>query len=485
MTTRLPQLSCRQLAEAGRHPPEAFSLVLEWTQVNAWPGAEPGQRVVLQCHQLLRLLPGRRLVARVSIDGRQALLKLFVGAHAERYCRRELVGCEAMAGAGVATPAVYGSLAASGGGPRAGCGILFEYLAGVAPADAEDTAAVASAAAALARLHTAGWRHDDLHLENFLVRDGEVWLIDGDGIRRRRGGPSRRSSLTQLAVLAAERSPLEDAELHVLYQAYAAARGWHAAAAEGDRRLLVRLTRAERRQRVRRYMAKAQRDCTEFRCTQSWRHFFVALRQAADPALQAFAADPAPAFASADVVKAGNSATVGRLRLGLNRYIVKRYNHKNPAQALRRNLRRVPRFRLAWLNGQRLHLLGIPTARPVALLERRWGPFRGVAYLVMEDLGATDLMDDLAAHGLSQRRLDQVVALFRALAAAGLVHGDTKASNFLVHQDAVALVDLDALAPGHDGQARDVRRFLANFDEAPAFRERFEAAFRAAGLLAQ
>ena len=131
---------------------------------------------------------------------------------------------------------------------------------------------------------------------------------------------------------------------------------------------------------------------------------------------------------------------------------------------------------------QRMKFLGIPTARPIALLERRFGPLRGVAYLVMEDAGREDLSERASASGLGDEQVAGVVRLFSALQAAGLTHGDTKASNFLVSQGRVVLVDLDAMHEGVAGLARDIDRFLANWLDQPELRVRFRQCFVEAHL---
>jgi tRNA A-37 threonylcarbamoyl transferase component Bud32 len=201
-------------------------------------------------------------------------------------------------------------------------------------------------------------------------------------------------------------------------------------------------------------------------------------------AFESFASEPERFFEGAEMLKDGNSATVVRTRIGERVCVVKRYNVKGFWHGLRRILKPRARFRLAWCNGHRLHFLGIPTARPLALLERRFGPLRGVAYLVMEDVGQEDLSDQASSDGLSDQQVAGVICLFCALKAAGLTHGDTKASNFLVFQGKVALVDLDAMHEGVAGQARDIERFLANWMDKPELRERFRLCFVDAGLAA-
>ena len=182
------------------------------------------------------------------------------------------------------------------------------------------------------------------------------------------------------------------------------------------------------------------------------------------------------------MLKAGNSATVVRVRVGDAAYVVKRYNVKSFTHGLRRALRPRPRYRVAWLSGHRLRRLGVATPRPVALLEFRRG-LANVAYLVMEDLGTPrDLREAIAGNGYSSRIGRDVALLFRALGDAQLVHGDTKASNFLVRDEGVYLIDLDAVKPGIQARSRDVARFLANWDDQPDVRESFRGALQEAGV---
>jgi tRNA A-37 threonylcarbamoyl transferase component Bud32 len=201
-----------------------------------------------------------------------------------------------------------------------------------------------------------------------------------------------------------------------------------------------------------------------------------------------FAANPEAAFTDvsrpAEVLKAGNSATVIRASIGDTTYVIKRYNLKSRVHGMRRALRPMPRYRASWRNGHRLRFLGLHGARPVALLECRSGFAKTVAYLVMEDLGpdASDLATWVAQRGASSELSHKVATLFRGIADAGLVHGDTKASNFLIRDAEIHLIDLDAMVESRRGLARDVSRFLANWESDPEIREQFRGALQAVGM---
>ncbi len=424
-------------------------------------------------NRIFRLLPGRRLTALGHWRGRDLVVKLFMGTGAARYCARERGGVEWLAASGVPTPALLGDAAATSGG-RA---LLFDHLPDARPLAAGDVDGAMQAVRLLAGLHGHGLKHRDPHLANFLRSGGKLWLVDGDGVGRlwRRG---EAAELRALAEFLAQLPPAPDSRLEKLLAGYADSRNW--AADAGRMRRLKRLVATVRRRRVRRYLAKTERPCTEFQTASSWRWRCLAKRAWRSDAVvlaQSLARDPEGALRSAEVIKDGRSATVLRLELGGSPVVVKRYNIKSPSHRLRRWFKR--RALTAWRNGHRLELLAIPTAAPLALVERRWGPLTGQCYLIMEDKGRLDLAAEVGVQGWLPGRLDQVAVLLGQLKAAELGHGDAKASNFLVHDGQVHLIDLDALSPSRD-PAVDVTRFLDNFDG--GLRAQAEARFSAAGL---
>ncbi|MBW1746795.1 MAG: hypothetical protein JRJ25_11240 [Deltaproteobacteria bacterium] len=88
-------------------------------------------------------------------------------------------------------------------------------------------------------------------------------------------------------------------------------------------------------------------------------------------------ADPDSVIDSSRLLKEGNSSTVALAEVNGKLLVIKRYNIKNFIHALKRYLRNT-RAWTSWRNAHRLELLGIPTPKPIAFLERRWGPFRSV-----------------------------------------------------------------------------------------------------------
>ncbi|NKC00262.1 MAG: phosphotransferase [Pseudomonadales bacterium] len=410
----------------------------------------------LEFQQVTRVLPGRRVSGIALCEGRTVFAKIFYGRQARRYWGRELNGAALMASSEAPSPPVIGQGATVDQG---GYIALYQALPGAVGLSAADHGEILAAVHCLARLHDANLVQSDPHLDNFIRSEGVVYAVDSDSLRR---AQLVRHHLTNLAAMLAQRAPEFDDEIGEIWASYAHERGEYVARM-GSTEQVQRLTRRERHLRVRRYLKKTQRECTEFVQRQKFTRDFLCDRQHW-PRLQRFMVFPEEFMTSGVPLKLGNSATVVRCVIDGDAYVIKRYNIKDLAHRVKRWIKR--RARNAWMNGHRLDFLGIDTAKPVALLEQRWGWFAGVSYLVMPDCGERDLVHTLAN---APERLEvlapKVVALLKKLRQAGLAHGDLKATNFMVNGDDVLLIDYDAVREGDS--ERDVARFLENWADNP------------------
>ncbi|MYD96450.1 MAG: lipopolysaccharide core heptose(I) kinase RfaP [Gammaproteobacteria bacterium] len=448
--------SVSRLADVGRTPRLPF-------RFDADLGRGPRRLV---CTEVLRTQPGRRLVMRATLDGRDAVLKAFFGPRAARDLRRERAGVAALGHAGVCTPEPLGT--GRGGGARI---LAFEHVADArtpTPEDAEGLIVL------LAHLHNAGLRQRDLHIGNFLVRGDDVFAVDGAAVRPSpRIGSSR--GLSDVARLLAEFPAQRLPPLEPLMQRYAEARqgsaGFQSPRVSAED--FGRLVDAARRGRIAKWVAKTVRECTAFSVGRRHGRRVVCNRGDDDPALAAVVADPEGAMAAGSVVKAGNTATVVRL----GELVIKRYNVKNSRHLLGQRLRRAlrtSRSRRAWRAGHGLRFAGVSTPWPRALIdEPRPKVGKAIAYLVLDDVRGTPLAEAMRCGGFDRDLAKRVGTLFRAFRTARLSHGDTKASNFLVADGEVTVLDLDA-ATFHRSprrfarrHRRDLERFLRNWDELP------------------
>ncbi|MBI2382213.1 MAG: hypothetical protein HYV16_15775 [Gammaproteobacteria bacterium] len=421
-----------------------------------------------QAESLLRALPGKRLVVAGRYGERPAVAKCFLDARrGAAHARRELEGLERLRAAGLATPELLASLTLEGA-PLLLTAFLPEAQALSRLWDGLDRESKARwlqrAVGDLARLHGAGHGHRDAHFGNLLV-DGEtlVWL-DGDAVQPLASPAEAEANLALfLAQLPAYDIPLAE----TAYEVYAAARGLAGDWPRFERETLF----GARRTRLAQQYSKAGRECTAVHVEQGPGRWFACRRELAGADWETFIAEPDALFQHPlALLKDGNSATVIRTRLAGRDVVLKRYNLKDFGHGLAVALRPVSRARNAFAFGLMLEKLGLGTPSPLAVLETRWGPWRRQCYLVCDYSPARDCREGLQ----EEPRLTGVIgACLNGLWAAGLCHGDLKASNVLELAGQPVLIDLDSMRLAKDpedlrrGRDKDRLRFLRNFREQP------------------
>ena len=470
------------LQTIGRAPPLPLTLTL------------PQNAGVLTITHLLRVLPGQRYVGRAEWQGRVVLAKLLVGPKAQVRYVREREGAHLLqrfVDTSSADFPVIGTprLLAEGFAAGQGGWLLFEFLDAAesletlwqnAPPD-ERASLLRDALQAFAALYRQGYWQADLHLDNLLRCRGRLYLIDGGDMRADKAPLAPEKRLENLGVFLAQLdrslpffpalleqsgifdTPLLPAQWDALKTATARARHW----------------------RARDLMKKIRRDCSSFAVARKgWLGAFgfsAFCRQDAEM-LAPILADPDAFIAQGQLYKTGGSATVARIDLAGRTLVIKRYNIKHFWHALKRCWRPSRAWR-AWREGHRLLALGIPTARPLAVLERRYCGLRGVAYLITEHLDGPDLMATLERFGgtLPAPRQAALESLLNALVQERISHGDMKGHNLIWisepgakekgREDAAghwALIDLDAMRqhgfPPDFTRAhrRDARRLAKN-----------------------
>jgi serine/threonine protein kinase len=168
-----------------------------------------------------------------------------------------------------------------------------------------------------------------------------------------------------------------------------------------------------------------------------------------------------------DVMKTSATTTVCRVRLPLDngRQIEAVCKHRRSRHLRKRllNLFRVSRPTRTWRRAQTLLNYHIPTARPLAVVEKRRFGLLLDSLLITEFLrDAVDLeslltaqmrgLDNLQAHRIKSQVSEALAAFLLRLRSAGLYHRDLKALNIIVQwnrQSAepprICLVDLDGV----------------------------------------
>jgi tRNA A-37 threonylcarbamoyl transferase component Bud32 len=445
----IPLATARDLRAAARTPACPFRIQLD-----------VGSALLFS--QPLRVLPGKRVVGRGMWNGIPVLAKLFIAEESARHWERERKGIHALGEAGLPTP----QLLAAGRLAKGGHYLLTRYLDPASPLDTrEDTLKdwLCPVADLLGQMHAHGLLQTDPHLSNFLLHDGRLFLIDGDGVRTSRAG-DQRAPRRNLALFLAQ-LPIRQTYRHAeAIDAYRRA----FPEATIDTEEIAAEVRTARAERLRDYLDKSVRDCGQFKVERTFRRFTAVVRLEAGrlaPGLR----DPDSWMTRSVTLKKGNTSTVARIALTDGEVVIKRYNIKSLAHAASRSWR-PSRAWHSWIEGHRLQFLGIATPRPLALIEQRLGLLRGKAWLITEHCPGPNLLDHLTAEAPPPKaELAAIGRLFAQLAAARISHGDLKATNLLWHGGEVCLVDLDAMHQHGSDAAfartwrRDRARLLRNW----------------------
>lgn len=422
-----------ELAKYGRQPPLPYRA--SWLEVDG----------LLQVEQWLRILPGKRYVGRAIWQGQEVLVKLFVGARAARKATAEVEGYERLTTAGLKTPAMLAHGALSDG---QGAWVIVRFIPEsrtlaqasgfdiipecARPLD-ESRRLVAEVISSIAGLHQKGLRQQDIHPGNFLLAEGQCWIIDTADVLPI---DDDQQVVSNLAVFLAQLPEKLWKDAWSLYQQLTSA------VAEYGR--VAALAHEWQAWRARDLADKSVRDCSLFQ-VETGATFFRAVWRTESDLISPLLEDLDGALATATLLKDGGSATVGLVDWQGRQLVIKRYNLKGLGHRLKRCWRPTRAWH-SWQAGHRLRVLGINTPRPLAMVEERCGPLRGRGFLVTEVADGEDLggAAQQADTGQLQAMGAAVKAMLKVMVCHRISHGDFKATN-LLWGEALTMIDLDAV----------------------------------------
>ena len=448
------------LRYAGRNVAVPFSVLLP-----------DGSLVLVQ--QLLRILPGKRVVGQGIWNGCPVLVKLFIAEGSRRHWNRERRGLDALRTAKIVTPEVLLAAELPGGGHvfltrfiESAVSLLDAWQAAWQSPGGQAAAVdvLRPALVVLGTMHAAGLVQNDLHLGNFLRQGENLFVIDGDDVRVIRRGKSldEPTAGANLALLLAQLPVACDTLIGEWLGAY------RMTGCRVDEDAVAKEVRHIRQWRLRNFLSKTVRDCTRFSVSRSASRLIAVVRSE-QVRLEKIVQSPDRFIQAGSLLKDGRTCSVAKIETVGAPVVVKRYNLKNTAHALGR-LWRPSRAWHSWHEGHRLAFFNIPTPAPLALVEERWGPLRRRAFLVTEYCPGISLLALLSADCPPADDVARaLIGLFQQLYSLHISHGDLKANNLLWHDNQIYLIDLDAMIQHRSAASharawrRDRARLLRNW----------------------
>jgi len=440
------------------------------------------------CVRAVRVIANRRSVYLARWDGKDVFVKLFFDKiRAKQHWQREKHGIEALTANGLLTaPLLY-------------AGFLADYKAHILiteaiasartmeqacnRADKVEIGILREAIKVLATQHEAGLLQGDIHLNNFLVAGDKIYSIDASRIRRHKGAIDKASSLTNLGLFLGQFFPKFDRYVGQLFQYYTSIRKWQVTS--DDFSLLQSYIDKARKGRKKNFLNKINGGSSMFGCLDKSPHSAVYNVEYSGEELKKLLRDPASFFSDHEVryLKRGNTATVAVANIDMKAVVVKRYNIKGLWHGIKRAFRRT-RASISWENANLLRFYGIDTPAPMGFAENRVGPVRRTSYFISEYIDGPNSREYFKNKNISvydkNRVAGRIADMLSTLARFRISHGDMKATNFLVANDRVYLVDLDAMREYRTSMlfrraySRDIKRFFDNWANENDVRKMFE-----------
>lgn len=407
----------------------------------------------LLCTALLRVIPGKRKVYDAMWDDRSVIVKVF--SHqisARRHLKREWRGLNLLSSRGLSAPKplFYGQTE-----DRRWAVIVEKIADSLTVFDvfqkthepAKKLDLLVLVCRELAKQHCKGVLQKDLHLGNFLLEGDKVFALDVGQMRFLRCEAGRKSSISQLAMLAFCLPDTNTESISTLCKEYFKARGWHFR--NSDEILFQEQLTVHRRRSLRKGLKKCLRTSKRHLRVKTGRYLAVFDRALCQQAEQFdFIEQIDTLMDKGRILKDGDTCYISRLTWNSKDVVVKRYNHKGFIHSLRHTIKK-SRARRAWLHGHRLETLKIATPKPLAYIEQYKGKLIWKSYLVTEYVKGQKLYDFLQADRTKQEQRSivtrQVKELLREMGKDGITHGDLKHTNILITGNGPVLTDLDGM----------------------------------------
>lgn len=317
-------------------------------------------------------------------------------------------------------------------------------------ADAVKKELTVSLARLAANVHNAGFFYRDLHAGNILIkisteRDCQLFLID----LHRAWRPFRLLRWMRFQDLAQlwNSVPALGEHKRLFVEEYLLASGQRRVAREAFTRKLEAAARRLEQRRVKSRSKRCLVNSTTFEVHKTAREQYFGRREFGRQTLDALLQEQAQCLAGGQtgILKKSENAILTKHvqgRMLSSPVCVKHYFYRGMKYAVKSAVVK-SRALKSWAAGHMLLVRGVGTPLPLALLERKYGPFIYESFLVTEWLAdalpLNDYVINLHNQGLlhekRERFIQALAETLRDLHEKGIYHADLKSTNILVRAD--------------------------------------------------
>lgn len=447
---------------------------------------------VLHLKTILRIMPGKRMVALAEYNQETVVAKIFYSKkNALAHADREKKGADHLQKMKIPSPVIIANLVNA---EKTAHILIFNYLH-----DADNLytlwqekhsidilyPVLKQTVQELATQHVLGVIQHDLHFKNFMISPRKVFTLDGAQLSILPHKLDKEASMRHFALFLSQMGVGFESLQKELFLFYTKLRGWLIKPHEIHQ--LFFYIREINHARWQRHQRKIFRMSSQFALIQSGCFSGMLDRTRVPAHLRALFNNPEQFFKEMphDLLKAGRSATVIHVTVADHHWVIKRYNIKHVLHRIKRAFS-ISRAKKSWYHAQKLALFGVNIPSPIAYIEKKQAGIKAEGYFISEYVDAVSLASLATTQGetlLENRSLiNNVAALLKKLRLLEWTHGDLKATNIMIANNEPLLIDFDgakehaSLTSARHHTLRDWNRFLKNFSNMPrllaAFKEK-------------
>ena len=449
-----------------------------------------GQVISIQCQKILRSLPGRRLACLGHFQGQAVFVKIFIHKfRAQRHWQRESRGIQLLLENNIRVPALLFAGIEKDGPGRVLVQELIEHPVNILEEwgkNSQDAFKyIEKIISVTVKMHQAGISQQDIHPDNFLLTGDASYCIDTAMLTTSDKPLTADESVKNVALFAAQFPSIDHETEKKIWQQYCQLRdeSWYEKYLSSYMNEIIN----SRQYRAEKLLHKIYRSSSNYIFHKAFKKRFCIKKLWYQYYSGGQLTIPESFFSKNNIeyLKQGGSSTVIKTGEPDKQIVIKRYNIKNTFHALKRAFRRTRASR-SWSMGHLLQTYGINTPAPVAFIEHKLGPIMNVSYFICEYVPGPNLVEYFSDNKplTDEQKIiaDKAVLMLEKLAKAGVYHSDMKATNLVVNNGELWLLDLDGMCwfqvskKSAKYHQKDIKRFLRNWaDDTPVseyFREK-------------